>query len=498
MRDRVAVVLAAVTLAIHLAVANRYDLFRDELYFIVCGRHPQFGYADQPPLVPLLAAATDALGAHTWIVRIPGALAAAALVWLAVAFTRLLGGRTGAAIFAGLAAAFAPLLMGVTATLNTTTFEPLAWMAVAYAIARAVVLDDRRALIVAGVVAGVAMEAKYSLPLWLIALGAGLLVTPQRVILARRELWIGLAAAVVIALPSLIWQNAQHWPFAELVHHAGDKNAHVAATAYVLNQVLVMNPFAAPLWIGALIGVFALPALAPMRFVAIAFVITAAATIAGGGKDYYLAPAYAPLFAIGAVALERWSSRPALRVVHAALLVLVGAMFAPLALPILDPPVLIAYEQALHVVPQAQEKIDQGSVLPPTFGDMFGWHEFARSVGAAYASLTPAERVDTSILVDNYGEAAALDVYGAAYGLPPALSGHNQYGLWALRGEAAHNLLRVQRHPERLRPYCTSMRVIGTTQAQYARSFENGLTIAYCAGLHPSLASMWPEETFLE
>ncbi len=51
--------IAAATAALHFALAGRYDIFRNELYFIVCGRHPAFGYADQPPLVPLLAAATQ-------------------------------------------------------------------------------------------------------------------------------------------------------------------------------------------------------------------------------------------------------------------------------------------------------------------------------------------------------------------------------------------------------------------------------------------------------
>jgi len=83
-RDRVAVAIAVPTLLVHLAFANRYDVFRDELYFIVCGRHPAFGYADQPPLVPLLAAALYALGHQTWLLRLPAVLAAAALVLLAV------------------------------------------------------------------------------------------------------------------------------------------------------------------------------------------------------------------------------------------------------------------------------------------------------------------------------------------------------------------------------------------------------------------------------
>jgi hypothetical protein len=54
------------------------------------------------------------------------------------------------------------------------------------------------------------------------------------------------------------------------------------------------------------------------------------------------------------------------------------------------------------------------------------------------------------------------------------------------------NILRVQVHPERLRPYCASMTVLGTTESPYARGFENGKTIAFCRGLHPSLSTLWP------
>src|SRR3984885_4484896 len=124
--------VAAVVLIVHLMTADRSDIFRNELYFIVCGWHPDFGYVDQPPLVPLLAAATQVFGDNPWLLRLPAALAAAGLVLLTASFARLLGGNATSAWIAGLAAGIAPALIGLTTTTTTATFEPIAWTAFAY------------------------------------------------------------------------------------------------------------------------------------------------------------------------------------------------------------------------------------------------------------------------------------------------------------------------------------------------------------------------------
>ena len=55
--DRPSFVLSATCFLPHLIINNRYDVFRDELYFIICREHPAFGYVDQPPLIPLIAGA---------------------------------------------------------------------------------------------------------------------------------------------------------------------------------------------------------------------------------------------------------------------------------------------------------------------------------------------------------------------------------------------------------------------------------------------------------
>src|SRR3954466_11829911 len=103
--ERIPPLLAGAAFLLHMAVAGRYDFFRDELYFIVCGRHPALGYADQPPLVPLLAAAPQAFGETLVLLRLVPALAAAALVLATCALARQAGAGRFATALAGLAAA---------------------------------------------------------------------------------------------------------------------------------------------------------------------------------------------------------------------------------------------------------------------------------------------------------------------------------------------------------------------------------------------------------
>jgi hypothetical protein len=495
-RDTLALGCGLLAFGLHALCAARYDLFRDELYFIVCGRHPAFGYADQPPVVPLLAAGLYALGHSTWLVRLPATLAAGALAWLSVRFARFVGGDSVAAAGAALCVTVAPMLMGIVATLNTTSLDPVAWTAIAGCLVYAVKIGDRRALFVCGVIAGIDLEIKYALVLWCVSLAVGLALTPERKLLARKDLWLGIAAAALIAAPSLIWQALHGFPFLELAAAAREKNTDTPPPAFLLNQVLVMNPVLAPVWLSGVVGPFAIPRLRPLRFLPLAFMICAALVILSHGKDYYLAACYPVMFIIGAVAIAHWVKAAAGRAAlaaWAAMAVAVSVLFSPLALPVLSAPELKTYMLRLPLKPQQQEKSFKGTLLPQVFADQMGWHDFTAEAGAAWTLIPASERGRTAIKVDNYGEAAALDVYGHAYGFPPVLSGHNQYYLWGLRGQNPVNLLVVQNHPERLAPYCEEATVLATTFSPDAMAYENGKVIAYCRGLKMDLKSIWPQ-----
>src|SRR5271170_6576318 len=88
-----------------LAQHAGYGIFRDEMYYLVCGRRLAFGYVDQPPLVALQARLSEMLFGHDtmWSLRLISASAGAAKVFLTGLLTWTLGGGHKAAALAMLA-----------------------------------------------------------------------------------------------------------------------------------------------------------------------------------------------------------------------------------------------------------------------------------------------------------------------------------------------------------------------------------------------------------
>ncbi len=327
--------VAGVVAIVHLLTAGRYGLFVNELYFIVCGRHPSFGYVDQPPLVPLIAAATQFGGTHVWLLRLPAVLAATLLVPLTVDFAQLLGASTRGAWLAAIAAACAPMLTAMTATLTTSTFEPLAWTALAYCVTRAVLRGEATFWWLAGAVAGLAFEVRYGVLLWIIALAIGIALTKQRPVFRTRALWIGVGIGALIALPNALWQILHGLPFLEVVRNDSAGNLTGTPLVFTIDQVFSLNFMLAPLWVAGIVAPFASPGFARFRFLAIAFVVSAVLVFATHGKSYYLAGAYPTMFALGAAGCT------ALPVVVVAIWVALaaanGALALPLVLPVYSP-----------------------------------------------------------------------------------------------------------------------------------------------------------------
>src|SRR5580700_6198453 len=101
--------IAAAKLLIHLYAGRHYGYFVDELYYLACSRHLDWGYVDQPPLIALVTwLSRSVFGQSLAAIRLLPALAGVAEVVLTALIARELGGKRFAQALAALAALIAP------------------------------------------------------------------------------------------------------------------------------------------------------------------------------------------------------------------------------------------------------------------------------------------------------------------------------------------------------------------------------------------------------
>jgi 4-amino-4-deoxy-L-arabinose transferase-like glycosyltransferase len=487
-----AFVLGVLTLLIHAVANQHYDFFRDELYFIVCGRHPDWGYVDQPPLVPLIAGFADwAMPGSLLALRAMPALMSAFTVAAAVLLAGRLGGKRFAQWLAGLCALLAPFHLSLGLLLVTDLFQPLAWLVCTWVLIDILETGDQRRWLVIGAITGFALWSKYMILFDLVALAAVMPFTPLRE--AFRTPWpylAGLLASLIIA-PNLIWQWQHGWPFLEIgAHGASGKNIAMSLPQYLLNEVVLFGPTAAIVWIAALAALAFSARWRLYRVFALQWAVFILIEVALHGKDYYAAALYPPLFAFGAVAIETAISRAALRGVLVALIVAVGIWAAPMAIPVLPIDRFIAYETALGYKPAPMETRAL-SDLPQLYADMFGWHDMARQVSQAYWALPEEDRAKAVFVAGNYGEAAAVDIFGDR--LPPSISGHNNYFIWGPRGHDGSVVIRVTGKPEAARESYNQVDIVAQLDDPHAMPDEAHLFVVVCRNRKSSLIADWPQ-----
>ena len=451
----IVVVIAVAKLLFHCYFNNRYGYFRDEFDYMACGNHLAWGYVDQPPLIPFLIHIWRAVaGSSLRSIRFIPALASALLVVQTAVIAREFGGRRFALLLSAVTILIAPQYLSNGSLLGTNCLEPNLWMGCAYFAILAIKRNDPRYWLWFGVVAGIGLEEKYSIAVFGLGIVIGLLLTPQRRVFLSFWIWLGGLAAFLIFLPNLLWNIHYHWPFVQLMHniHAEGRDVVLPFPQFVFQQMLLVEPLTAPIWITGLIAFFVSPRLKPYRWLGWCYLVCFTVFFVLHGKNYYLSPVYPMLLAAGAVIIEsaiegrkldsagaevlkavsrrRTWLKPAIVVV----LLASGAHLAPVAVPILSPPKFISYMKTLPMKLPVMEHSHARAILPQWYADQFGWEEIVAETAKAYDQVRPTDRPGCAIFAQDYGQAGAIDFFGPKYGLPPALSGHQTYWLWGPRG----------------------------------------------------------------
>jgi hypothetical protein len=489
--------IAAARFALLLYFNDRYGYFRDEFDYMACGNHLAWGYVDQPPLVPFLVRmCREIFGDSLRSVRLVPALASSITVIQTALLARELGGRSYALVLAALAYLVSPQFLSNGSLLTTNCLEPLLWMACAYFALLAAKRNEPRYWLWFGVVAGIGMLEKYSISVLGFGIVIGLLLTPERRFLWNRWIWLGGLVSLVIFLPNLVWNIRNHFPFVELMHNirAGGRNVALSPGEFFAQQIVIMNPVTAPLWMAGAAALLVSFRFKPYRMLGWAYLAELGVFIVLHGKNYYLAPIYPVLMAAGAVvteaSIERWRQswvKPAL----AALLLAGGAALAPVVIPIFPPDRFLAYMSKLPIKAPRQEHSHERAPLPQHYADQFGWPELAAKVNEAWQRIPAEERNDCGIFAQNYGQAGAIDFFGRRYGLPPVLSGNQSYFLWGPRGYSGNCMIVVGDVSEVLEGEFGHVEYVGESDHPYALERHIQVFIAKRAKFG-SLAAIWP------
>jgi len=404
---------------LHILVDGQYGFHRDELLTFDNARHLAWGYVVYPPVTAFIARVElDLFGTSLIGFRFFPALAQGVVLVVTGLTVRELGGRREAQLVAATAVTIGGPSLWAGTSLSYTTFDYLWWVVAAYFVARLLRTSNPRWWLAIGAAIGMGMLSKYTMSFFALGVVAGMALTPARRFAHSPWFWSGVAVSLLLMLPNVLWQ-AQH----EFVSLAYMKTIHTRDISwgwtdnFLLNQLWKnTNPVTLPLWCMGLWFLLATREGQRYQMLGWMYVFPLVVLFAIRGRDYYLAPAYPMLLAAGAVWGEHWLAT--LRENHARIvrgvlwrnLVIAGLVCAALVLPI---------------APLGTTWWHIADATNGNFNMEIGWPELAATVAKIRFGLPAFDQSQLGILAGDEGETGAINLYGPALGLPPAISGMN-------------------------------------------------------------------------
>lgn len=409
------VAISAAIILLHLFTNGRYGFHRDELQFLSDARHLDWGFVAYPPFTPFVEHIGLALfGLSIVGLRLFSVLAQAAVIVVSGLMARELGGRRLAQVAAALAVAFSPLPLFSGTEFQYTSFDFLWWVLISYFTVRLLREENPRFWLAIGAAVGMGLLTKYSIVFFIAGILAGMVLSGARRYFKSPWFWAGIAVALLVFLPNLLWQVRHGFISYNFLQHIHARDVGEGrADGFLRDQLLISAPLiAAPL---CLAGLIAFLRNRRYRMLAWMYLVPLILFFFAKGRGYYLAGAYPMLLAMGAAAAERWLAGLPMwgrRTVA-------SGYFAGLA-------ICAAYIVAV-VVPLASSGPLKDFALKQN-GDLreeIGWPELVKTVAGIRDSLTPDQQASLGITVGNYGEQGAIEILGPAYHLPPPISTTN-------------------------------------------------------------------------
>ena len=469
--------VALVKVLATLPFMTRYGWDRDELYFLAAAHHPALGYVDFPPVTAWVGwVVVHTAGASLLWLRMSGQLTSAAGVVIAALIARDLGAGRLVQVVAATAWATTPVSLASAGIYHPTIYDITVWVAISWVALRLLQGGGMTWWVALGVLAGVGVETKYTIAVFLAALVGALALSPQRRMLLGRGPLVAVLIGAVLTVPNLVWQVQNDWPSVRFYPSQHAKTtADTSHPAFVVDAVLFLGGMS----VVAVIGIVWLwrrglrpLALTPPIVVVVFFIAY--------GRGYYPLPAMALPIVAGVLSVAAWVRCGSRRrwagvagIVHAHIALV--ALVIPVTLPVLNTATMIHH----------------GFWKQSFFKDEIGWHELTADTLHAWGRLPAAERSNAVVLAQNYGEAGALVHFAPNGELPPVVSGHLSWQYWGPVRLGATSALTIGFSRSDLQSICRTWQpLVRVTNSWGIANDEQGRWIGYCRLSRP-LGQLW-------
>lgn len=395
----------------HILINSVYDLHRDEYLHLDQGQHLAWGFQSVPPFTSWVSYLINFLGNSVfWVKFFPALFGALTIVvvWKAI---EELNGNTFALILGATCVLFSSILR-----LNTlyqpNSFDILSWTTFYFVLIKYFKTENSKWLFIGAVVFAFGFLNKYNIVFLAIGLLPSVLLTEQRKIFAKKELYFSLLTGLIIVLPNLIWQ---YWNDFPVIHHLKELSntqlVNVNRLDFLKSQIFF---FLGSLFV-IISALYALLFYSPFKKYKV-FLWTIVFTLIIftwlKAKDYYAIGLYPIYIAFGSVFLADKIKHGWKKYLQPVFILIPILFFIPMYLVIFpnkSPEYIVNHKQTYQKLGLLRWEDGKDHSLPQDFADMLGWKELAGKVDSICAQLPNLE--NTVILCDNYGQAGAINYY---------------------------------------------------------------------------------------
>ena len=465
----------------YILLSPAYDLQRDEYLHLDIGQHLAWGYLSVPPVTSWISYIIYLLGNSVlWVKFFPALFGVLTILVVWKTIEELKGDLF--ALMLGATCVLFSALLRLNTLYQPNSLDVLCWTTIYFFIIKYFNRKETKWMFMAAIILAFGLLNKYNIVFLVAGLLPATIITSQRKIFLKKELYFSVLIVLLLILPNLIWQYKNDFP---VVHHmkvlAETQLVNVDRAGFLKSQI--------SFFFGSIIviisGLYALLFHTPFQKYRSFFwslIFTLIIFMYFRAKDYYAIGLYPIYIAFGSVFLAEKLKNGWWKYLKPVAIALPVLSFIPMyqfAFPNKTPEYMVKHSDLYKKLGQLRWEDGKDHLIPQDYADMLGWKELAKKVDSIYNNLNNNDY--TLILCDNYGQAGAINYYTKQD--IKAVSFSADYVNWFDLDKKYKNLIRVKDYKKnddelnQTSPYFRTSFLADSVANKYSREYGSKIFV---------------------